>query len=376
MSMMFRSLAVFLVQSLLFSTSAQAQAQAANSFGMSALMLPSSAETRMVSPENRTGEKGAAAKAIPDRSDREAWQKAPLDLGQGWKVSPFITIEPGATAKIMDVRGPGTIQHIWFAASNAEAESTILRMYWDGEEKPSVEAPLPNFFAVGHEMVAPVLSMPIVVAPHAGFNSYWPMPFGKSARITVTNTSSKKIDLFTYQITYSLGAIPKESAYFHAQHRTSRTSARDGVYTILEVCGSGRFVGTFLAWEQRSEGWFGEGEVKFFIDGDRDFPTIAGTGTEDYFGASYGFPQPYTSLFLGNVLDSRKDEFGPKYQLAKWSLYRWHIPDPIEFHEDLRVTVQMLGWNDDLTRYRKRTDDRISSVAFWYQEPDVYCNSH
>jgi hypothetical protein len=135
------------------------------------------------------------------------------------------------------------------------------------------------------------------------------------------------------------------------------------LYTILDgVKGEGRYVGTFLSWTQLSSGWAGEGEVKFYIDGDSQFPTIAGTGTEDYFGADWGFPATYSTPYVGNVLDHKSKEIGVGTQ---WSLYRWHVPDPINFHKDLKVTIQDLGWWPN-GKYQPLDDD-FASTAFWYQ---------
>jgi hypothetical protein len=168
--------------------------------------------------------------------------------------------------------------------------------------------------------------------------------------------------LFTYQITYSLAPVPGNAAYFHAQWRRTVTDRKAPIHTLLDgVRGAGRYVGTFMAHTQLSEGWFGEGEMKFYIDGDRDFPTICGTGTEDYFGASYGFPELYSTPFLGNVLKHEAKNGPPKS-----SLYRWHILDPIEFKQDLRVTIQALGWWNNPRRYQPLADD-IATVAYWYQ---------
>jgi hypothetical protein len=237
----------------------------------------------------------------------------------------------------------------------------VLRFYWDGEETPSIEVPMTDFFAVGNDRFAPVNSLPVVVNPTAALNCYWPMPFRRHARITFTNDLSKDIDLMTYQIDYVLTDLPRDTGYFHAQWRRATTKRSFPVHTILDgVKGDGRYVGTFLAWAQLSDGWFGEGEVKFFIDGDMQFPTICGTGTEDYFGGSYGFPEIYSTAYTGNTL-KRQGGDGPRL----WSLYRWHIMDPVCFQSDLRVTIQALGWWPN-GQYQPLADD-VASVAYWYQ---------
>ena len=319
----------------------------------------------MVSPENPTGEKGKGAMAIPNPADPDlAFSNAALDLGQGWKVRPFIKVNPHDTVTIMDVAGPGVIQHIWMATTTdwrGNGRASVLRFYWDGEDKPSVEVPMTDFFAVGHEMFARVSSLPVVVLPKSSMNCYWPMPFRKRARVTFTNDSDKQLPLLTYQIDYQKTEVPDDAGHFHSQWRRAVTDRNHPEYTILDgVKGEGRYVGTFLAWTQLSDGWFGEGEVKFFLDGDTKFPTLAGTGTEDYFGGSYGFPETYTTPYVGCTLD-HKGQNGP----PKWSLYRWHIMDPINFHRDLKVTIQALGWWPN-NRYQPLADD-IASVAYWYQ---------
>jgi hypothetical protein len=272
----------------------------------------------------------------------------------------------------MDVEGPGIIQHIWMATNynlRGFGRNCVLRFYWDYEESPSIEVPYTDFFAIGHDLVTPVNSLPVVVNKSSGMNSYWPMPFRKHVKITFTNDDPEKgVDLLTYQITFAKTEVPEDAAYLHAQWRRATVDPQKPEYIILDnVKGTGKYVGTFMSYTQLHEGWFGEGEIKFFIDGDTKFPTINGTGTEDYFGASYGFPEVYSTPFLGNTLDSRaeigsEDYAGP----VKYSLYRWHILDPIYFKKDLKVTIQALGWYKSKLRYRPLADD-IATVAYWYQ---------
>ena|SRR5579872_603104 len=346
----------------------QSNPAALGGFGSSLSDLPllSRSETRMVSPENPTGEKGKGGMAMPhpDDPDVPAFSQRAADLGQGWKVRPFIKPRAGQTVTVMDAEGPGVIQHIWMATESNwlhNGRASVLRFYWDQETTPSIEVPLTDFFAVGHELFAPVNSLAVVVNATAALNCYWPMPFRKHARITFTNDSEKDLNLMTYQITYAKTGIPEEAGYFHAQWRRAVSSRSDPQHVIVDgVKGEGRYVGTFLAWTQLSDGWFGEGEVKFYLDGDSRFPTINGTGTEDYFGASYGFPEIYSTAYTGNTL-KHAGPGGP----PKWSLYRWHIMDPISFHRELRATIQTLGWWPNRT-YQPLADD-IASVAYWYQ---------
>jgi len=352
--------------SLMFSARAVSQVSAAADAGLGSLPnLSPGAQSRMVSPENPTGGKGMGAMAVP--GPNLPFSAAASKLGQGWKVRPFIKLPPHSTTTIMNVSGPGTIEHIWMASSQSflgNGRAIVLRFYWDHEMNPSVEVPLPDFFAIGHDRFAPVNSLAVIDVPTASMNCYWPMPFRKHVRITVTNDSDKNLPLFTYQIDYRLGPVPANAAYFHAEWRKATVNRSHAVYTILDgVKGEGRYVGTFLSWTQMSTGWFGEGEVKFYLDGDTKFPTIAGTGTEDYFGADYGFPALYSTAYVGNLLNPKNPN--PTGGPPQYSLYRWHIMDPINFHHSLKVTIQDLGWYPN-GKYQM-LGDTISSVAYWYQ---------
>ena len=328
-------------------------------FGLGGLPLLGQARPRSVCPENPPGKKGQGGMAVP--SNDLPCSDAASDLGQGWKVNPFHKVAAGETLTIMDVEGPGVIQHIWLVADPAKGRSQIIRFYWDDEETPSIETPVADFFAVGHNLFAPVNSLAVVVNPKSAFNCYWPMPFRKRCRITFTNEDAEELGLLTYQITYAETEIPSNAGYFHAQWRRAVTDRQNPDYTIVDgIEGQGKYAGTFLAWTQLSDGWFGEGEIKFYIDGDAEFPTICGTGTDDYLCGSYGFPEIYSTPYVGNVLDHKGDDGPPK-----WSLYRWHIMDPVFFEEELRITIQALGWWPN-RKYQPLADD-IASVAYWYQ---------
>jgi hypothetical protein len=338
--------------------------------GLGALPFLSHARTRSISAENPTGAKGQGGMAIPNPSDPDLpHSAAAVDLGQGWKVRPFLKPRAGETVTLMDVDGPGVIQHIWMVAgfegkggAVGHGRACVLRFYWDDEQTPSVEVPLTDFFAVGHDQFARVNSLAVIVNPASALNCYWPMPFRRHARVTFTNEWMEDLSGLAFQITYAETEVPEQSGYLHAQWRRSITDRAHPEYVILDgVHGHGRYVGTFLAWTQLSDGWFGEGEIKFFIDGDKQFPTICGTGTEDYFCGSYGFPEVYSTAYVGNTLDHRGQDGPPK-----WSLYRWHIMDPVCFEEDLRVTIQALGWWPN-HRFQPLADD-IASVAYWYQQ--------
>lgn len=332
--------------------------------GLGDLFRLSDAKTRSISAENPTGEKGRAGMATEGTG-----QEASRELGRGWKVSPSLSIEAGATATLAQIEGPGVIQHIWLTCHPRFWRSFILRFYWDGEETQSVEVPLGDFFCNGWCERSNVNSLPIAVNPAGGMNSYWPMPFVRSARMTVENRGPEAGVLY-YQVTYALTAVPKESACFHATWRRNNPLEYGRVHTILDgVTGRGRYVGTYLAYQPANNGWWGEGEVKFYLDGDTEFPTICGTGTEDYFGGAWDWEQPqgqyatYSTPFLGMHQLITSDDLYHCQQ--RFGMYRWHVMDGIRFDEDIRVTIQCLGWRSQ-GRYLPLTGD-IATVAYWYQ---------
>jgi len=345
---------------------ASAQKGATSGLGMSlgSLSRLSHAKTRSISPENFTGEKGKAGMAIEGTG-----AKAARDLGQGWKISPSIQIKPGQVFTLGDIQGSGAIQHIWMTPTGHWRYS-ILRIYWDGEAEPSVEVPVGDFFAAGWGTYAQISSLAICVNPGSALNSYWEMPFRRSAKLTMQNLDEQEMTLY-YQVDYTLTDVPEDAGYFHAQFRRSNPLPYKTDYTILDgVKGWGHYVGTYLAWGVHNTGWWGEGEIKFFIDGDTKFPTICGTGTEDYFCGSYNFEnrdtrryQEFTTPYSGLAQVVRPDGLYSSQQ--RFGLYRWHIMDPIRFESDLRVTIQALGWRSG-GRYLPLQDD-IASVAFWYQ---------
>jgi hypothetical protein len=337
--------------------------------GLGNLSRLSHAKTRSISAENFTGEKGRAGMATEGTGSRAA-----RELGAGWKVSPSVVIAPHSTFTLADIEGPGALQHIWMTTFPAHWRKLLLRAYWDGEEAPSIACPYGDFFANGWCERCNVNSLPVAVNPAGGMNAYWEMPFRQHARLTIENVSGEDIILY-YQITYTLTTIPEDAAYFHAQWRRSNPLSYKQVHTLLDhVSGSGHYVGTYLAWQSNSTGWWGEGEIKFYLDGDEEYPTICGTGTEDYFGGAWDFEQPqgeygvFSTAFLGLPQVIKPD--GLYHSQQRFGMYRWHIMDPIRFEEDIRVTMQALGWRSG-GRYLPLQDD-ISSVAFWYQaEPHV-----
>ncbi len=325
----------------------------------------SNAQTRSISAENFTGEKGQGGMALEGTG-----QRAAEDLGQGWKVSPSINIAPLATVTLAEISGPGAIQHLWLTVHPNWWRWLILRFYWDGEATPSIEVPLGDFFCNGWNVRCNVSSLAVAVNPAGGFNCYWEMPFRRNARITLESLWPEEIRGFYYQITYTLTDVPDDAAYLHAQWRRSNPLPYKGVHTLLDgVQGQGHYVGTYLAWGVHNNGWWGEGEIKFYMDGDQEFPTICGTGTEDYFGGAWNFEHPqgqygvFSSPYSGLPQVIKPDGLYQSQQ--RFGLYRWHIMDPIRFQHNLRVTIQALGWNAQ-HKYLPLQDD-IASTVFWYQ---------
>ncbi|MBR5453655.1 MAG: DUF2961 domain-containing protein [Clostridia bacterium] len=332
---------------------------------MSNLSRLINAKSRSVSAENFTGEKGKGGMATDGTGAANA-----RDLGQGWKVSPSVNIPAGETFTLADIEGEGSIRHIWITENCWLNRSLILRIYWDGSDKPSVEVPFGDFFASADPYdFRQLTSAAVCVNPNRAFNCYWDMPFKKKFKITLENISPLQIMVF-YQIDYVLTEQPSNIGYFHAQFRRTNPVQYKDVYTILDnVKGKGQYVGTYMLWGVHNNGWWGEGEVKFYLDGDSDFPTICGTGTEDYFCGSHNFEvggkyAEYCTPYAGLSKVTRPD--GVYNSQQRFNMYRWHIVDPIYFDSDIRVTVQALGIRED-GRYLPLMDD-ISSVAFWYSD--------
>ena len=330
----------------------------------------SDAKTRSISPENFTGEKGKGGMADPKNEERNVAnaRHAARDLGQGWKVNPFIIINPKETFTLADIDESGCIQHIWMTPTG-NWRFSILRIYWDDEKEPSVECPVGDFFGMGWGEYAHLNSLAVCVNPGSAFNSYWQMPFRKKCKITMENLADAPMRLY-YQIDYSLTEVPEDAAYFHAQFRRTNPVPYKDVYTIVDgIKGKGHYVGTYMAWQVNNNRWWGEGEIKFFMDGDKQFPTICGTGTEDYFCGSYNFDRggkyiEFSTPYAGLHQVIRPD--GTYRANQRFGMYRWHITDPIRFEKDLKVTIQDLGWRADRRYLAQRSD--ISSVAFWYQQ--------
>lgn len=330
----------------------------------STLPYLSSAQSRSITAENPTGEKGGGARATEGQGANAA-----RDLGRGWKISPAVHVQPNEIFTVAEIEGAGAIQSLWFAGS-FHPRFSILRIYWDDQEQPSVECPLGDFFCNPTGKYFQLTSQMVCINPgaHGAMNCFWPMPFRKKCRITIENRNSEPMLLF-YQVNYALGEVPENAAYFHAQFRRVNPLPYKEVVTIADgISGRGHYAGTYLFWGVNNTGWWGEGEIKFYLDGDDEFPTICGTGTEDYFGGCFNFDADnkyveYSTPYMGMPQVICPDGLYKSQQ--RFGMYRWHVPDPIRFEENLRVTIQALGWRSG-GRYFPLQDD-ISGVAFWYQ---------
>lgn len=330
---------------------------------LSNLFLLSNAETHSISPENFKGERGVGGSA-----EHGSGEHCARDLGKGWKISPSVMIGAGQTYTMAEINGPAMIQHIWLTFADVPGRMITLRIYWDGQETPSVECPLADFFASAYNPEhRTISSLAVCVNPKNGMNCYWQMPFRKHCRITLENLADTHVCVW-YQIDYTHTEIPAEAAYFHAQYRRTNPIPYMECHTVLDgVTGSGHYVGTYMAWSSNNSGWWGEGEIKFFMDGDDEYPTICGTGTEDYFCGAHNFDnnghyEAYSNPYCGFAPFCPDGLYRSQ---QRFSMYRWHVTDPIRFKKDLKVTIQALGWRSG-ERYLPLQDD-ISSVAFWYQ---------
>lgn len=289
-------------------------------------------------------------------------------------------VKPGETLVLADIQHGGVIRHIWatFAESGpswiskegaADPSEIVLRMYWDGAEQPAVESPFGDFFAAGFGRRAEVNSLPVVVQGGDAYNCYWQMPFEKSAKITITNESDKVLAAFYYQIDYTEESVPAPAAYFCAQYRQEFPSERGRDYLIADIDApsGGHYVGTVMSARSRSPQWFGEGDEKFYIDGETT-PSLWGTGTEDYFSNAWGMEKACYPYF---GVTHWQGGFGG---LGDWgTMYRWHVADPVCFRKSLRFEIEHAGWmSADETSTGKvegfvERDDDFATVAFWYQ---------
>lgn len=346
---------------------------------LTTLPLMNNGRTRAITAENPNGEKGKGGMAASH-------------LGPSRKGSPCLRdVKSGETALLCDVSGPGVIQHIWITVTDQTDKDVfvlrdlVIRMYWDDETVPSVESPLGDFFCNGFARGCTVNSLPIVVNPTRGFNCYFPMPFNKKAKITIENQHEKSIPALFFQIDYCLyDELPENTAYFHAQWNRQKITTIGEDYVIVDnIKGRGQYVGTYLALATLERYWWGEGEIKMYIDGDKEYPTICGTGTEDYFGGAWSFAtqqdgktieNTYCTPYMGYPYYSKHDEvvhnlYHNDDVPPMRGFYRWHIPDPIRFNENLRVTIQQIGVCKK--GLFERQDD-VATVAYWYQTEPHY----
>jgi len=275
-------------------------------------------------------------------------------------------IVPGETRVIADLEGAGIITSIWMTIASQDPHhlrNIVLRMYWDGEEHPSVESPIGDFFGLGNAEYYQYSSLPIQIGESRGLNCFWRMPFGEGAKITVTNDGPSNVIAFYYYINYEVhDSIPDDMLRFHAQYRQEYPCDSDENYLFLEAKGRGHYVGVNLSLHLRAGAWWGEGDDMIYIDGDEE-PTLHGTGAEDYFSGAWSYgesnPTEFSNLYFGAPLIKGGHRRG-----ALWNVYRYHLEDPIPFKESIRVTIEHGHAND-------RRDD-YSSVAYWYQtQPHV-----
>lgn len=299
-------------------------------------------ESRSISFENPTGARGAGGKAASK-------------LGVGRKGSPARQLKPDETVTLCDIQGPGTIRHIWITTGREpdNLRSLVLRGYWEGQEHPSIECPLGDFMGFAHGKAMAYQSAVHSVGESAGMNFWLPMPFARQARFTIAN-EGKRTPPFFYQIDYTLkDAHPNDVGRLHVLFRRENpTTLKQDFELLPKRKGQGRFIGSIMGIRALEGNWWGEGEIKVYLDGDAEFPTICGTGSEDYVGLSWGMQQtPF--LYNGCSLD----------QKGFVSMYRWHLPDPIYWFKEVRVTIQQIGWKDGLY---ERQDD-WSAATFWYE---------
>jgi hypothetical protein len=283
----------------------------------------------------------------------------------------YVPMEPGTTITVLDATGPAVITHLWFTIASGDLnhlKNHVLRAYWDGETDPSIEVPIGDFFGLGLGEYFLYQSALTNVAPIKALNAYFPMPFRKSARFTVTNEGPVRTASFFYNIDfYNVPSLPEDLGYFHAQYRQKIPT--EGVreafnltgnnnYVFLEATGRGHLVGVFQAVLQNQDGWLGEGDEMIFIDGDKQ-PTINGTGTEDYYGGAWNFGSrvgatAFSYPYIGAPLIQN-----PQVAGGRIVMYRWHVDNPIRFQKSLKMTIEH-GSNNDRS-------DNYYTVAYWYQ---------
>lgn len=328
-------------------------------------------ESRAINFENPTGEPGVGGQAASN-------------LGPTRKGAAYKSIKAGEEVTLCDIKNSGTIRHIWMGGSFSEKawaddreerakmlRKIVVRAYWDGQEYPSIECPLGDFMGIAHAKVTSYQSVAHSVSELAGLNIWIPMPFNKSARMTLTNESEKEFQLY-YQIDYTVNDQHKDDVgRLHVCFRRENPTTQGKDFEILpKRTGKGRFIGAVIGVRTLHPGWWGEGEIKIYKDGDTDFPTICGTGSEDWVALAYGVQQTtfqyhgcnlnFKSASTVQVKDLQSGQL-VDYNREYISMYRWHYPDPIYWKSACRVTMQQLG-----CCYFERDDD-WSAATFWYE---------
>ncbi|HEV2970554.1 MAG TPA: glycoside hydrolase family 172 protein [Pirellulales bacterium] len=282
------------------------------------------------------------------------------------KNGDYRPIAPGATLELGQIEGHGRITHMWFTINGKSADhlrELVLRIFWDGADKPAIECPLGDFFGLGFGRYVEYKSAPVAIGGVKALNCYWPMPFAKGARLTMINEGSEPVANCYFNIDYRLDDQPAaDIRYFHTQYRQAFPAPKGEDYLILDAAGRGHFVGTFLSVMANSDGWWGEGNDKFYVDG-ASKPTIEGTGSEDYFCGAWDFQHAFSNPYSGVPLYDNPEKGGEKRGILN-TCYRWHILDPVPFTKSLRVTIEhgRSGPNDD----RQPLRNHYASVAYYY----------
>ncbi|HEX8567549.1 MAG TPA: glycoside hydrolase family 172 protein [Pyrinomonadaceae bacterium] len=354
-------------------------ASAASSFAQSLYEMPTGVEPRWASPENPTGAKGAGG-----------------TVNGGRKGAPTIAIKAGESKVLAEAKNTsGTIRRIWMTfwdRSPQMLRSLKIEMFWDGAAKPAVSAPLGDFFGIGLGQTTQFQSVFFSNPEGRSFNAIIPMPFKTGMRIVMTNESKNDLPELFYDVEYTVGdKHPANALYFHAYYRRENPTVLQKDYEILpQITGKGRYlganIGVIVNTKEYFNTWWGEGEVKMFLDGDRALPTIVGTGTEDYIGTAWG-QGAFAHLYQGSPIADEKT--------MRWSFYRYHVTDPIYFYRDIRITMQQIGYlaehsrpplvENKRTLYRagagrvtmdmtkdgkfERSDDWSSTVYFYLDKP-------
>ena len=293
--------------------------------------IDSSLESRAITFENPTGARGAGG-----------------TTASGRKGAPNRVIGAGERVVLADIEGPGVIRHLWMTVLPAPPErlrAIWIEVFYDGSDKPSISVPVLDFFCLPHGRTAPFASALVAANEGRGFNSTIPMPFAHHVRVELENGSNAPTVLY-YQVDYTLeSTLPSSSGYLHVSFRRENPTRMGSDLVITEgLDGPGRYLGCSLGIRILDEGiWYGEGEVKMFLDGDTSHPTICGTGLEDYVGSAWGMGH-HAAPYGGCTLDVRApDATGPLSQPDFVGMYRWHLPDPIMYATDVKVTVQQIG---------------------------------